>query len=210
MMIKEKTAIFILVVIYLVGIIGIKLPFHPDFILLTPFNLIISLLLILYFHGNWTREMTIYLLIAFWLGFGIETIGVNTGLVFGEYQYGQVLGWKLWGTPLMIGVNWVLLTYCSAVSMNRLFKRAGLWHKALIGAGIMTFLDYWIEPVAMHYGFWSWTNNDVPMQNYIAWFVIAYVILVIFYKLVGKTTNKVAEALLILQFVFFFILHISL
>jgi len=209
-MMKEKTAIFILVVIYLVGIVGILLPFHADFILLTPFNLIISLLLVLYFHGKWTKEMTAYMLIAFWLGFGIEIVGVNTGLVFGEYKYGQVLGWKLWGTPLMIGVNWVLLTYCSATVMNRLFKRAGLWYKALIGAGIMTYLDYWIEPVAMHYGFWSWTNNDVPMQNYFAWFVIAYVILVIFYKLVGKTKNKVAEALLILQFVFFFILHISL
>ena len=38
----EKRSIFILSIIYLVGICGIKIPIHQDFILLTPINLLIS------------------------------------------------------------------------------------------------------------------------------------------------------------------------
>jgi putative membrane protein len=47
-------------------------------------------------------------------GFFIEAIGVNTGLIFGNYVYKTTLGWKFLETPLIIGVNWILLT-CSVV-----------------------------------------------------------------------------------------------
>jgi putative membrane protein len=38
-------------------------------------------------------------------GFFIEAIGVNTGLIFGNYVYKTTLGWKFLETPLIIGVN---------------------------------------------------------------------------------------------------------
>jgi len=67
-----------------------------------------------------------------------------------------------------------------------------------------------IEPVAMAYDFWDWTNDIVPLQNYIAWYMIAFVLLVCFYKLEIAIKNKVAVALLVLQFLFFGILNLSL
>ena len=38
-----------------------------------------------------------------------EAIGVNTGLLFGTYEYGANLGFKIFGVPLIIGVNWTVL-----------------------------------------------------------------------------------------------------
>lgn len=205
---KEKTTIFVLVIIYLVGIGGIISNISPYFIFLTPLNLLLSLFMVLCFHRAWNRSSVLFLVLAFVIGFGIEILGVNTGLIFGDYQYGPVLGWKLWGTPLMIGVNWIMLTYCTGMTMNRVFPRASHLYKSLLGAAAMTFLDFWIEPVAIHYDFWNWSGNGIPIQNYVAWFVIAFFILEIFFQLVEKLTNKVAEVLLILQFVFFFVLNI--
>ena len=43
-------------------------------------------------------------------GFVIELIGVHTGLLFGDYQYGSILGYRLWGVPITIGLTWFIVT----------------------------------------------------------------------------------------------------
>ncbi len=199
-------AIKVLALVYFIGLLGILIPFHEQFILLTPVNLLFSLTLTLFFHTDWSPKAILFLGIAFFVGFGIEMIGVNTGLVFGSYEYGRVLGLQWHRTPFMIGVNWILVTYCSGIAINHIFPNWHLLLKSLLGALLLVSLDLLIEPVAMYYGFWSWENDVVPFQNYAAWFGIGFTLLVCFYALIGKSTNKVAFALLILQFAFFWLL----
>lgn len=202
---KSALSIFILTVLYAVGIVGIGSGWVPDIIFLTPLNLLISLGLVLWNHPQWSRATLACLLVAFGLGLSVEIVGVQTGLIFGEYEYGPVLGWKIWGTPLMIGVNWTMLVYCTGASVNRLFGR---WHwllRAFVGALLMLCLDYFIEPVAIHYDLWDW-GGAVPIQNYIAWFVVSLLLLAMFHYFQRNITNKVAYYLLTLQFLFFLIL----
>ncbi len=205
---EPKYAILVLTILYIVGVFGILIPIHEQFILLTPLNLLTSLGLVLIFHKNWTTSMTIFVAIAFSIGFGIEILGVQTGLVFGEYSYGKVLGPKLLGTPFMIGVNWIMLTYCSAITIQTVLPKLSKVIKAILGAATLVLLDFLIEPVAIQYNFWSWGGVDIPIQNYIAWFIISFGLSFIFYQIVGGQSNKVAIALLILQFAFFGILNI--
>lgn len=205
---EPKYAILVLTILYIVGVFGILIPIHEQFILLTPLNLLTSLGLVLIFHKNWTTSMTIFVAIAFSIGFGIEILGVQTGLVFGEYSYGKVLGPKLLGTPFMIGVNWIMLTYCSAITIQTVFPKLSKVIKAILGAATLVLLDFLIEPIAIQYDFWSWGGVDIPIQNYIAWFIISFGLSFIFYQIVGGQSNKVAIALLILQFAFFGILNI--
>lgn len=205
---EPKYAILVLTILYIVGVFGILIPIHEQFILLTPLNLLTSLGLVLIFHKNWTTSMTIFVAIAFSIGFGIEILGVQTGLVFGEYSYGKVLGPKLLGTPFMIGVNWIMLTYCSAITIQTVFPKLSKVIKAILGAATLVLLDFLIEPIAIQYDFWSWGGVDIPIQNYIAWFIISFGLIFTFYQIVGGQSNKVAIALLILQFAFFGILNI--
>lgn len=205
---EPKYAILVLTILYIVGVFGILIPIHEQFILLTPLNLLTSLGLVLIFHKNWTTSMTIFVAIAFSIGFGIEILGVQTGLVFGEYSYGKVLGPKLLGTPFMIGVNWIMLTYCSAITIQTVLPKLSKVIKAILGAATLVLLDFLIEPIAIQYDFWSWGGVDIPIQNYIAWFIISFGLSFIFYQIVGGQSNKVAIALLILQFAFFGILNI--
>ena len=47
------------------------------------------------------RELLCIVLI-FWTGIFVEFLGVNYGLLFGEYLYGRNLGPKLFGVPFLI------------------------------------------------------------------------------------------------------------
>ena len=203
-------AILVLAVLYTVGIFGILLPIHQDFILLTPVNLLVSLALVLWFHAGWDRGTRAFVVIAYLVGFGAELFGVQTGILFGEYTYGRVLGPKVWGTPLMIGVNWVMLSYSAGVIANHLLPERHWLFRGLASALLMVGLDVLIEPVAMHYGFWSWEAEAVPLRNYLGWFLVAFPLQCLFAFWLGRALNKVAIALFILQVLFFLILGISL
>lgn len=206
---KEIILIVLLGIFYGVGIAGILLPIHKDFILLTPFNLLLSLSLVLANHTGQLVKTIWLLFICYLWGWFIEMLGVNTGLIFGSYEYGEVLGPKIWGTPLMIGVNWALLIYCAGCWTNWLLTGLHWLAKALFTAVLMVLLDLLIEPVAIHYSFWTWENEVIPTQNYIAWFFVALPLAGLFILLFPKTTNIVARALFIFQVLFFLILGIA-
>lgn len=203
----SQTSILILIILYLVGILGVALPLHPDFLMLTPFNLLVSLGLLLRHHPSPDRKLLFFLLLCYGIGFGAELFGVQTGLLFGEYSYGAVLGPKIWGTPLMIGVNWMLLTYAAGVLAYSLAPQLFWLPRAGLAALLMVGLDIVIEPVAMTHDFWSWAGNTVPFRNYAGWFAVAFPLQCYFARYLGTVRNKVAVALFILQLVFFFALN---
>lgn len=208
MLVKKNLAIAILIILYTVGIVGFLLPIDKNFPLLTPLNLVLSCLLIIPAKEERAAKTFFFLRLCFVVGLLAEMIGVNTGLIFGSYTYGPVLGYQILGTPIMIGINWAMLSYCAGVSINSLLKNSNWILKSLAGATLMVLLDVLIEPVAMHYDFWQWGNNIVPIQNYIAWFSISLVLLLVFNKILGHVVNKAAIVLFILQFVFFGILYL--
>jgi putative membrane protein len=212
-MIKEmkftpRVAIFILSVLYAVGIVGILIPIHPQFILLTPANLLISVTLALYFHESWKPITYWFIGVAYVVGFSAEVFGVQTGILFGDYQYGPVLGWKVWDTPLMIGVNWVMLGYSAGIVANHIIGDKHWLFRGLLAAILMVALDVLIEPVAIAYNFWSWDLTEVPLQNYVGWFLVALPIECFFAYGHAGQRNKVAVALFILQVIFFSVLNI--
>ena len=203
---RQNYAILILIVLYVVGVFGVLLPIHPDFLRLTPVNLLVSLALVLWFHPSWSRQAVIFLVLCYLAGFGAELFGVQTGLLFGEYRYGAVLGPKVWDTPLMIGVNWMLVSYCAGVTVNTLAGDRRWELRAFAGAVLMVLLDMLIEPVAMSYDFWSWEGNVVPLKNYAGWFAVAFPLQIVFARWLGGIRNNVAVALFMLQVLFFLIL----
>ncbi|MDX1665769.1 MAG: carotenoid biosynthesis protein [Saprospiraceae bacterium] len=202
--------IAILTILYAVGLVGMLIPLHPDFVFLTPANLLLSLFVMLFYHPRWNLRSGIFFASCFLVGFGAEIIGVHTGLLFGGYHYGNVLGWKMWDTPLLIGFNWLLLVYATGVSVQYAFPNIHWLPSAILSALVMVVLDLFIEPVAIEYGFWYWEEQVVPLQNYLGWFVVALPLQIYFHLLFDKISNKVAPALLILQFLFFIILGLYL
>ncbi|MEL7123318.1 MAG: carotenoid biosynthesis protein [Bacteroidota bacterium] len=205
---NETIGIIVLAIVYAVGITAISLNINDNFIYLTPYNLLFSIGLVLWFHPEWSINRVIYLAICFFLGYFYEVVGVQTGLIFGNYAYGDVLGFKIWDTPPLIGVNWLMLVYCSGIIANHVFPKLPYFLKAIFAASLMVGLDFFIEPVAIAFNFWNWEGDVIPIQNYIGWFIMALVLSFGFQFIFGKDRNKVAIALFILQLLFFIVLGI--
>jgi bisanhydrobacterioruberin hydratase len=206
--VNPNTAILILTILYIVGIVGFILKIHPDFPRLTPINLVVSLGFALSFHQNWSIKFGIWCLITLLVGFFIEVYGVASGQIFGSYKYGATLGFKLFDTPLSMSINWILTAYSSAALVSLATKDTAHWLlKSVLAAALMVSLDRFIEPVAPKIDMWSWEKGIVPFKNYVGWFLTALPLQMLFFIFIKSAKNKVAVAVLILQFLFFFILN---
>ncbi|MCU0354975.1 MAG: carotenoid biosynthesis protein [Cytophagales bacterium] len=197
-----KVCIYLLVSMHMAGLIGLN--WHvtrPLFSLLTPFNLIATAVMLLYCHQPYTGRFWLFAAIAFLAGFLVEVAGVHTGVIFGHYGYGPVLGWKLWEVPLVIGCNWLVLIYATRTVSEKLLKMN--WLQPLVAAALMVLIDGIIEPVAMRLDFWSWRDNTVPLRNYVAWFGVSLVLHGVFKALVPVLRNPLAVLVYIVQFLFF-------
>lgn len=200
---RTVTAVIIfLVIFHQVGVLGLHLEFSRElFEKLIPLNLLLSLGIISLFHRVWTTQFSIYLFIIFWAGYLVEVLGVATEAIFGTYAYGESLGFKVAGVPPMMGINWVLTVYLTAIVSQGIGRN--LWTRSIIGAALMVFLDFLIEPMAMKFDMWDWPDHAVPLQNYFAWFVIGFAMQFGFHSLNQEKSNPVALPLYIIQIIFF-------
>lgn len=196
-------------------------PTKDFFVNLTPINLLVSGILLAYHHDKKTSYFYGFFICIAIIGFTVEVLGVKTGVIFGEYWYGKTLGIKLLEVPLLIGLNWAVLVVATANLAEQVVDKRDTdvnthtyiyvkVKKSIIGAAFMTGLDYLIEPIAMYLDFWQWKNNSVPLQNYIAWFVIAFCLHFIYQQTTIKKRNHVAITLLIAQILFFGVYNLIL
>lgn len=192
-------------IFHVVGIIGLALPISkPIFQQLTPFHLLMTTGLLMYFHRGWNLSFVGFFALAFLTGMISEIIGVQTGLIFGDYYYGTVLGTKVWGVPLIIGLNWFLLVYLTGELLDG--KIQNFWAASALGALLMVGIDFFIEPVAISLGFWTWTSESIPLENYLGWFFIAFGLQAAYRYFEFNKQNKLSPFLLLNLVLFFAIL----
>ena len=200
---KSNSSIFAIWLVTLSGIIGISLGHGDWFLPQTPFNLLLGVAL-LYWNfpiKNVWPGILIWSLVYF-IGMSVEMIGVNTGLLFGTYWYGENLGPKLNNVPLLIGINWVVLTFQTATIAKRFIHNQ--WLAPICGALLMVALDIFIEPVAPVFDYWHWNAGYAPIRNYIDWFVISIVLQVLVKNYVPQTKHPLPLHHFASQVLFFF------
>ncbi|MBN1926550.1 MAG: carotenoid biosynthesis protein [Prolixibacteraceae bacterium] len=206
---EVRDATKFLIIFYVVGITGFLIPFTREiFEKMIPLSLLINLFLIFLFHRPYNAKHLLFFGSVFLLTFFIEAIGVNTGVLFGEYIYGNSLPVKLFETPLIIGLNWLMLSY-GVVQLLRMSMQLRKYI-IILGAACMTIFDIMMEPVAMKTGMWSWSYNIIPWQNFIMWFILSAIIIAGFELFSIKTDNKIAGRVFLFQLFFFVVLNIFL
>ena len=204
-LIKKNIPVFIILVFHMVGFVGFL--FNPSYFrTLSPVNLLLStgLVLVMSNQSKWQFWLAVFCVCI--AGFFIEVIGVKTHLIFGSYHYGNSLGYRLLSVPLLIGVNWAVLLYATsqfAVLKNKILN-------ALLGALLMVGLDFLIEQSAAKLDFWYWKGGVIPLQNYIAWFIVSFGLNLLVQKYFTGKPNVTAKAFYLVQFVFFMALYFFL
>lgn len=220
---KVNIALFIALLFHVSGTIGILFTTYKNwFIENTALNLCLMAVLLIYTQEQKNKAFFLFAFIAFAIGMITEIIGVNTGYLFGNYSYGTVMGYKVLGVPLLIGVQWFVTVYCCGIVMHQLHNwienkyaaqgvllspRVQTLSLIIDGALLATLFDFIMEPVAIQLDFWEWQNNQIPLLNYACWFGISLFLLWIFKLLPIVKHNHFALHLLIVQILFFLILR---
>lgn len=222
---RQNIALGTALAFHVSGLIAIGF-FHSDFFAdLTPLNLLVCMALIFYTQLPKGLFFWVFALLAFAIGYGAEYIGVNTGLLFGDYDYGHRLGKGHNGVPYLIGVQWLVTLYCIGMTTHHLrrylanrhpgaSRRMGSWWMTLSlisdGALLAVLFDWVIEPVAVQLSFWQWKDGEIPWSNYFSWYGVSLIILMFFHFLPFKKDNLFAVHLFLIQFMFFLLLRILL
>jgi putative membrane protein len=202
-----KIPILVIVILHLVGIAGMLSPHKAFFNNLSAVHLVICFIFLAGSMKKKDAGFVATFLSCYLIGVAAEWIGVHTGYLFGNYSYGSVLGPKLDAIPLLIGINWYLLAISSHWLVSK-FKQS-IAASVFLAAGLMTGIDVLIEPVAVDLGFWSWQGGDIPWTNYLCWFVVSLPMQWICFSW-HKENNLLAGWLLLMQLLFFGILHYNI
>lgn len=198
---------YFIALIFTVGIFGhLYLPLKNLFYELTPFTLLLLGALVLFNESkDNNRKLILWASLVFVITFILEVAGVKTKMIFGDYYYGSTLGFKLFDVPLIIGFNWVIVIL-GAVNLSSIIKNK---YSVLVAAPIIALLfDLILEPMAIKLNYWQWKGDIIPIQNYIAWYLIALVSVILFSKMKLELNTGISRFYLIAQFVFFITLLI--
>ena len=220
---KYQIATGIAIFFHAIGLAGMLFTDNNFFVQSTPFNLLLSFFLLVWTHPEKNKSFYFFIGIVFIVGFLSEVVGVNTGLLFGEYHYSKILGIQLFQVPILIAVNWFIIIYCSGICTHALLSRViqrvakdnnepSLKLKAMsvifYGASLAFLFDWLMEPVAIKLGFWTWGGDgSIPFYNYFCWLLISILLLTIFNFFNFRKENKFAVNLLLTQALFFLILR---
>ncbi|MDA8640035.1 carotenoid biosynthesis protein [Flavobacteriaceae bacterium] len=203
----QNVSIGIIWLFHVSGIIGILYGNSQWFVGATPLNL--SLCLFLLLLVSWKTPGFIKIaLTSFLVGMIAEILGVNYGYIFGSYEYGEALGWKIYGVPILIGANWTILTVCSAAIASQIYEN--IIPRIIIGLGLMILLDFVIEPIAPILDFWKFEGGIAPLQNYIGWFLVALPLQALYHYWNVELKHWFAHHLFLLQLLFFVILLLQI
>ncbi len=205
----DRVLLAFFVVMYTVGFVGHLWEFTlPLMLTLTPWFLFF-MGCIVFIPIIWERRFKV----LFWAGasylltLSLEILGVQTGLVFGSYHYGETLGLSLAEVPLVIGFNWVLVVLGAILLANRLTNNRPI--STLIAGIICVVFDFIMEPLAISpvFDYWQWAQIEVPLQNYLAWFLIAVFMAAVFNWQRLRVTSLVPQIYFLVQLGFFILLR---
>lgn len=113
-------------------------------------------------------------------GLVVEAVGLATGFPFGSYVYGDALGPRLLGVPVVVPLAWTWMAWpawLAAVHLAR--RRAARIGLAAVG---LAGWDLFLDPQMVAAGYWRWTEPtaaglpgvpDVPWRNHLAWLGVA-------------------------------------
>jgi bisanhydrobacterioruberin hydratase len=223
-MLKTKTQIAtaIAILFHTIGFVGMF--FNKDFfVATTALNLLLMAGLLFYTQQKINVYFILFVVICFVTGIVVEIVGTSTGYLFGQYEYGKMLGVGIKNVPLVIGINWFIIMYCCGITVHTILEKLSTKLETMTsapspalkilsivsdGAMLAVVFDWIMEPAAIKLGYWKWLGDgEIPSYNYMTWFVISTLMMLIFSVLKFNKQNIFAVNLLMIMMMFFMLVR---
>ena len=182
-------------------------PLRQSVLNLTPIHLFVMFALFLWANSYFSIKLIKAIIVIYLIGVLAEVLGVRYNIIFGNYYYGNSLGPQVLEVPLIIGFNWLTLSFATYGVSSYLFKNKTVI--TVFASILMVLTDYIIEPMAGALDFWYWAGGKIPIQNYVGWFFVSLIIHTILVKMNFKFNIKLCLALLLSQILFFVIQYFN-
>jgi putative membrane protein len=182
-------------------------PLRQSVLNLTPIHLLVMFALFLWANSYFSIKLIKVIIVIYLIGVLAEVLGVRYNIIFGNYYYGNSLGPQVLEVPLIIGFNWLTLSFATYGVSSYLFKNKTVI--TVFASILMVLTDYIIEPMAGALDFWYWAGGKIPIQNYVGWFFVSLIIHSILVKMNFKFNIKLCLALLLSQILFFTIQYFN-
>jgi len=151
------------------------IPMKPELWFISVIAILLFASPVIYMAIKWLGAKTGLALI---IGLGLyalvfETIAIRTGWPYGSFQYGDLLGPKLFeATPATVLLAWSPLIL-GVLALTQ--KIGNIWKQIITGTVILMLIDVVLDPGAVHIGFWAWDEPGiyygVPLINFFGWLV---------------------------------------
>lgn len=172
----------------LFGLSFLQIGFFNSLILFIP-------VVLLLFHSIWTLSFfrgIMFILIACFVGFFFEFIGLKYGTVFGgNYQYSPE-GIKIFTVPLNVILYWGVFIYTGYCITNSFLywldkekppknNKIGFLLPLLIlfDSLIVVAIDLFMDPLQARAGSWTWLGGGpyfgIPLGNFIGWVLVTII-----------------------------------
>ena len=182
-------------------------PLRQSVLNLTPIHLFGMFILFLWANSYFSIKLIKAIIVIYLIGVLAEVIGVRYNIIFGNYYYGNSLGPQVFEVPLIIGFNWLTLSFATYGVSSYFFRKKTVI--IVFASTLMVLTDYIIEPMAGALDFWYWVGGNIPIQNYVGWFFVSLIIHTILVKMNFKFNIKLCLALLLSQILFFVIQYFN-
>jgi uncharacterized membrane protein len=151
------------------------------------------------FYELGARRTLLYVALSSVIGFLGEVLGANTGVPFGKYSYGDLLGAKVLGVSVVVPLLWFVITFIAfSIVVQGAARSTGRGTYILQAAALTAFgatsWDILVDPMfsSPSYGYWTWAPNQgptlsgVPLTNFVGWFVLVFLMVACFLYLLPK------------------------
>jgi uncharacterized membrane protein len=132
------------------------------------------------------RRTSLFFIISAIVCYSLEEIGIRTGLIYGAYHYGPLLGPKLGHVPVIIPLAYFMMIYPSWMVARALLRGVDthsvprLTALAAVAALVMTAWDVVMDPGMAAEGNWVWEQGGVyfgvPRHNYLGWLLTTFLV----------------------------------
>jgi len=204
-----RFSIFFVWLINISGFFGLLSDQKDFFLIMSPLAILITFILLILNYDFKQKGFITALISIITIGFLVEFLGVNYDLFFGSYEYGNNLGYKIGGVPIIMSVNWLVLIFLAGSFTEKIIPNP-LPLKVLFAALLMVFLDIFLEICAPKLDYWKFNEEVVPISNYNSWFIISAICLYIYFKLIKEKEYTLSTNMLVIYFAFFGLLSVFL